>query len=144
VPTPDKIPGCDEGFDFLGFTIRRMRKQGTQKHYVYTIPSKTAVQAAKKKVSAKTYRSTRNQDPATLIQSINRFLAGWAGYFRHGVSSAVFDALDYHAWVQIVRWGGAGPSYSTPTAPPPPTAPTEPRSCTATDHPTRPGSPRAG
>jgi RNA-directed DNA polymerase len=93
-----------QGFDFLGFTIRKMRKRGTQKHYVYTIPSKTAVQAAKKKVSAKTYRSTRNQDPATLIASISRFLAGWAGYFRHGVSSAVFDALDHHAWIQIVRW----------------------------------------
>jgi RNA-directed DNA polymerase len=94
----------DEGFDFLGFTIRRMRKRGTQKRYVYTVPSKAAVQAARKKVSARTYRSTRNQDPASLIAGINRFLAGWAGYYRHGVSSAVFAALDRHAWFQIVRW----------------------------------------
>jgi RNA-directed DNA polymerase len=26
----------DEGFDFLGFHIRRMRKRGTNQHYVYT------------------------------------------------------------------------------------------------------------
>jgi RNA-directed DNA polymerase len=94
----------DEGFDFLGFTIRWMRKRGTSKRYVYTVPSKAAVQAARKKVSARTYRSTRNQDPASLIAGINRFLAGWAGYYRHGVSSAVFAALDRHAWFQIVRW----------------------------------------
>ena len=43
----------DEGFDFLDFTIRRMRKRGTQKHYVYTVPSKKAIQAVKDKVSAR-------------------------------------------------------------------------------------------
>jgi RNA-directed DNA polymerase len=99
-----RVARIDEGFDFLGFTIRKMRKRGTSKHYVYTIPSKAAIQAAREKVSAKTYRSTRNQDPATLIAGINRFLAGWAGYYRHGVSSAVFAALDRHAWFRIVRW----------------------------------------
>ena len=87
-----RVVHIDEGFDFLSFTIRRMRKRGTSKRYVYTIPSKTAIQAAKGKVSAKTYRSTRNQNPQTLIQGINRFLAGWANYFRHGVSSAAFHA----------------------------------------------------
>jgi RNA-directed DNA polymerase len=94
----------DEGFDFLGFTIRRMRKRGTPKRYVYTVPSKAAIQAARKTVSARTCRSTRNQDPAPLIAGISRFLAGWAGYYRHGVSSTVSAALDRHAWSQIVRW----------------------------------------
>jgi RNA-directed DNA polymerase len=99
-----RVVHIDEGFDFLSFTIRRMRKRGTSKRYVYTIPSKTAIQAARDKVSAKTYRSTRNQSPQALIQGINRFLAGWANYFRHGVSSAVFHALDHHAWGRIMRW----------------------------------------
>jgi RNA-directed DNA polymerase len=99
-----RVVHIDEGFDFLSFTIRRMRKRGTSKRYVYTVPSKTAIQAARDKVSAKTYRSTRNQNPEALIQGINRFLAGWADYFRHGVSSAVFHALDYHAWGRIMRW----------------------------------------
>jgi len=76
----------DEGFDFLSFTIRRMRKRGTEKRYVYTVPSRKAIQAVKDKISAKTCRSTRHLDPGVLIQSINRTLAGWANYFRHGVS----------------------------------------------------------
>jgi RNA-directed DNA polymerase len=94
----------DEGFDFLGFTIRRMRKRGTQKQYVYTVPSKKAIQAVRDKVAAKTYRATQNQDFAALLQSVNKALAGWANYFRHGVSKAVFSAVDSHVWGRIMRW----------------------------------------
>ena len=94
----------DEGFDFLSFTIRRMRKRGTSEHHVYTVPSRKAIQAVKDKISAKTYRSTRHMDPGVLIQSVNRTLAGWANYFRHGVSKHVFSAVDSHAWDRIMRW----------------------------------------
>ena len=68
------------------------------------MPSKKAIQAVKDKVSAKTYRSTRNMEPEKLIQGINRTLAGWANYHRHGVSKAVFSAVDSHAWNRIMRW----------------------------------------
>jgi RNA-directed DNA polymerase len=94
----------DEGFDFLGFHIRRMRKRGTNKHYVYTTPSKKAIQKVKDTVKAKTYRSTRHQDLDTLILSLNRSLRGWANYFRYGVSKAVFNTVDYHAWNRLMRW----------------------------------------
>jgi RNA-directed DNA polymerase len=99
-----RVVHIDEGFDFLNFTIRRIRKRGTSKHYVYTVPSKKAIQAVKDKVSAKTYRSTRYLSPEALIQSVDRVLTGWANYFRHGVSSAVFSAIDHHAWHRIMRW----------------------------------------
>src|SRR5712691_2516590 len=52
-----RVVHIDEGFDFLSITIRRLRKRGTNKHYVYTKPSKKAIQAVKDKVTAKTYRS---------------------------------------------------------------------------------------
>ncbi|MBV9059422.1 MAG: group II intron reverse transcriptase/maturase, partial [Pseudonocardiales bacterium] len=88
----------DEGFDFLGFHIHRRRKRGTNKYYVYTTPSKKAVQAIKDKVSAKTYRHTLNNSLDEVLVSLNRLLRGWANYFRHGVSKAVFDQIDEHAW----------------------------------------------
>lgn len=47
---------ADEDFTFLGLDIRRMRKRGTGKHYVYTKPSRKAIQSIKDKVRAKTYR----------------------------------------------------------------------------------------
>ena len=39
-----------------------------------------------------------------LITSLNRSLAGWANYFRYGVSKAVFSAVDHHAWGRLMRW----------------------------------------
>ncbi len=103
-PEKTRVVHIDEGFDFLGHHIRRMRKRGTQKYYVYTKPSKKAIASIKDKVTAKTYRSTRHQDLDKLILSLNRSLAGWANYFRHGVSKAVFNAIDHHAWGRLMRW----------------------------------------
>jgi RNA-directed DNA polymerase len=99
-----RVVHIDEGFDFLGFRIRRMRKRGTSKQYVYTTPSRKSVQSIKDKVSELTYRSTRYQDLAEVITSLNQALAGWANYFRHGVSKAVFSAVDHHAWGRLMRW----------------------------------------
>ena len=39
-----------------------------------------------------------------LITSLKRSLAGWANYFRYGVSKAVFSAVDSHAWNRLMRW----------------------------------------
>jgi RNA-directed DNA polymerase len=103
-PEKTRVIHIDEGFDFLGMHIRRMRKRGTNKHYVYTKPSRKAIQAIKDKVKAKTYRSTRNLGLDELLLSLNRMLAGWANHFRHGVSKAVFNTVDYHAWGRIMRW----------------------------------------
>ena len=110
-----RVAHIDEGFDFLGFTIRRMRKRGTSKHYVYTWPSRKSVQAVKDKVKAKTYRSTRHMEPEALITSINRTLAGWAIYFRHGVSKRIFASVDSFAWNRIMRWARA--KHATKTGP---------------------------
>jgi RNA-directed DNA polymerase len=103
-PEKTRVVHIDEGFVFLGFDIRRMRKRGTQKHYVYTTPSRKAIQSIKDKVKAKTYRSTRHMDLGELILSLNRSLTGWANYFRHGVSKATFGAVDSHAWNRLMRW----------------------------------------
>src|SRR2546427_552349 len=103
-PEKTRVVHIDEGFTFLGFDIRRQRKRGTQKYYVYTTPSRKAIQAIKDKVSARTYRSTRHQDLDELIRSLNRSLAGWANYFRHGLPKAVSGAIDSHAGLRLMRW----------------------------------------
>ncbi len=94
----------DEGFVFLGHLIRRQRKRGTQKYYVYTRPSQKAIGSIKDKVTARTYRSTRHMDLDEMITRLNQSLAGWATYFRYGVSKAVFSAVDSHAWGRLMRW----------------------------------------
>jgi RNA-directed DNA polymerase len=106
VLAPDKtrVVHIDEGFDFLGFHIRRMRKRGTSKHYVYTVPSRKAVAAITAKVRTRTARSTLHLDLDQLLLGLNRSLQGWANYFRHGVSKEVFSKVDYHAWRRIGTW----------------------------------------
>jgi len=104
--SPDKtrVAHIDDGFDFLGFNIRRMTKRGTRKRYVYTRPSKKAVADIKARVKAMTYRSTLHQDPGYLMEYLGRVLRGWANYFRHGVSKRVFGAIDSYAWERITTW----------------------------------------
>lgn len=103
-PEKTAVVHLDEGFTFLGFDIRRLRKRGTQEYYVYTKPSRKAIQAIKDKVRTKTCRSTLHMGLDELIASLNRSLAGWANYFRHGVSKAVFSDVDSHAWNRLMRW----------------------------------------
>ncbi len=103
-PEKTAVVHIDEGFDFLGFHIRRQRKRGTRKWYVYTRPSRKAIQSIKDKVSEKTYRSTRHQDLDDVLRGVSRSLGGWANYFRHGVSKATFGVVDNHAWNRLMRW----------------------------------------
>jgi RNA-directed DNA polymerase len=35
---------------------------------------------------------------------LNRVLAGWCNYFRHGVSAQTFSYLDYFAWWRVAGW----------------------------------------
>ena len=99
-----RIVDIDEGFVFLGFMIQRRRKRGTSKSYVYTVPSRKAIQTITDRVSAATYRYTLNQGLDQLLLRLNRMLAGWANYFRHGASKSTFNAIDSHAWRRIAGW----------------------------------------
>ena len=104
--SPDKtlITHINEGLDFLGWRIQRHRKRGTGQYYVYVYPSKKAVLAVKRKV--KTLRRTvePNQPLDDLLRRLNATLQGWCGYFRAGVSSAVFSYLSHYVWQTVWRW----------------------------------------
>ncbi|MFZ1411494.1 MAG: group II intron reverse transcriptase/maturase [Micropruina sp.] len=103
-PDKTRVVHIDEGFDFLGFHIRRMRKRGSHKRFIYTLPAKKAVASIKARVKAMTYRHTLHQDPGYLMDYLGRVLRGWANYFRHAVAKATFAAIDSYAWGRITAW----------------------------------------
>jgi RNA-directed DNA polymerase len=103
-PEKTRAVHIDEGFEFLGFHIRRQRKRGTTKRYVYTRPSRKAIMSVTGKVREQTRRSTRHQDLGELLTRLGQILRGWASYFRHGVSKRIFGTVDEYAWHQAVRW----------------------------------------
>ncbi len=98
------ITHIDEGVDFLGWRIQRHRKRGTDRHYVYTYPAKKAVQAATRKIKTLCRQVGANQPLDDLLRRINAMLRGWCGYFRAGVSSAVFAYLSHYTWQTVWRW----------------------------------------
>jgi RNA-directed DNA polymerase len=104
--SPDKtlITHIDEGLDFLGWRLQRHRKKGTSRYYVYTYPAKKAVQAAKRKVKTLCRQVGVNLPLDDLLRRLNSMLRGWCGYFRAGVSSAVFAYLSHYAWQTVWRW----------------------------------------
>ena len=104
--SPDKtlITHIDEGLDFLGWRIQRHRKKGTSRHYVYVYPARKAVQAARRKVKTLCRQVEVNQPLDTLLRRLDSTLRGWVGYFRQGVSSAVFSYLSHYAWRTVWRW----------------------------------------
>lgn len=101
--TKTKIVHIDEGFDFLGFRIRRARKPGTARHCIYTYPSKAALASVKGKVRLLTQGKT-NQPLHVLLRRLNLTLRGWTNYFRFGVSSKTFSYLRAFVWRRVVLW----------------------------------------
>jgi RNA-directed DNA polymerase len=98
-----RVVHLDEGFDFLGFTIRRRRKRGTGQRHIYTYPSKKALRAVRTAVRRLTTRSSTTP-PWVALYRMNAVLRGWANYFRHGVSKRTFSYLDSFAWRRVTRW----------------------------------------
>ena len=85
----------EEAFGFLGFDLRRVRKQSGDGHFILMTPKKKARKAVKAKVRDIIARG--GATPATeLVKRINATLAGWVNYFRVGNSSRAFSEVrDY-------------------------------------------------
>ena len=102
-PEKTKITHIDEGLDFLGWRLQRHRKKGTNRHYVYTYPSKKALASVKDKVR-QVCRQDSNLPLEVLLHRLNRVLRGWTAYFRFGVSHATFRYLRHFVWQRVIKW----------------------------------------
>ena len=99
-----RVCHIDEGFDFLGWRIRRRAwRSRTGQTAIYTYPAKKALASIVDKVRTLTRRAT-HRTLADLLRRINPVLRGWCTYFRHGVSSRTFGYVDHYAFWRIVGW----------------------------------------
>jgi hypothetical protein len=88
-----------EGLDFLGFHHRWVRAR-RPRHVTFLArwPARQAMQRARDRIREPTDRKRLLLPVEVIVQDINTFLRGWAGYFRHGNSAHHFDAIgDYAA-----------------------------------------------
>jgi RNA-directed DNA polymerase len=87
-----------EGLDFLGFHHRWVRAR-RPRHVTFLArwPSRQARQHARDRVRELTDRKRLLLPVEVVVQDVNTFLRGWAGYFRYGNSAHHFDAISDYA-----------------------------------------------
>ena len=84
-----------EAFGFLGFDLRRVRKQSGEGHFILMTPKKKARKAVKAKVRDIIRHGGATPMPE-VVKRINATLAGWVNYFRVGNASRAFSEVrDY-------------------------------------------------
>jgi RNA-directed DNA polymerase len=98
-----KITHVNDGFDFLGFHIRRYH--GTHgKPVVLIRPSEKNVRKFKAKIKALTRRNTSYQPVWYKVLQLNQILRGWSAYYRHVNAKMTFRKLDWWVLNRIFRW----------------------------------------
>jgi len=92
-----KIVHLSEGFDFLGFNVRRYRAKLLIK------PSKAAVRRLRERLASE-MRTLRGGNAMAVIARLNPLIRGWAAYYRGVVSSRLFRWLDSYLWKLLYKW----------------------------------------
>lgn len=92
-----RVVNLDEGFEFLGFSVRRMSAKLLIK------PSKAALRRHRQRLRDE-MRSLRGANVATVLRRLVPMVRGWANYYRTVVSSEMFSALDRYLWRLTYKW----------------------------------------
>ena len=94
-----------EGVDFLGFHHRLVRSRAvpgrTGVTFLARWPSRKAMQHARDRIRFMTMRARLAAPVEQVVQEINLFLRGWAGYFRYGNSAHAFDQIRRYAVMRL-------------------------------------------
>ena len=94
-----------EGVDFLGFHHRLVRSRAVPGRAGVTFlarwPARKAMQHARDRIRFMTMRARLAAPVEQVVQEINLFLRGWAGYFRYGNSAHAFDQIRRYAVMRL-------------------------------------------
>jgi len=84
------------GIDFLGFHHRMVRSFRNPGHFLARWPSQKAMRTARVRIRDLTDRRWLRRSVPEVVARLNRFLRGWASYFRRGNSTRHFHAIDWY------------------------------------------------
>jgi RNA-directed DNA polymerase len=93
-----QIVHLNQGCDFLGFNIRRYHGK-----LPLIKPSDNAVGRIRERLRTE-MRALLGSNAASVMGTLTPIIRGWAAYYRIGVSSAVFSALDDYMWKLLYKW----------------------------------------
>jgi RNA-directed DNA polymerase len=93
-----------QGVDFLGFHHRYVRGTTPRSRHLAFLarwPSRQAMGHARQRIGEITDRSRLKVPIEVIVRDLNRFLRGWAGYFRYGNSARYFTKIMLHAYRRL-------------------------------------------
>jgi RNA-directed DNA polymerase len=91
------ITNINDGFDFLGFNIRKFKNQ------ILTKPSKPAQKRFLEKVRT-TIKSNKACKQESLIRLLNPMITGWGNYYQHGATRDAFHWADHQIFKALWQW----------------------------------------
>ena len=93
------------GFDFLGFHHRLVRSPGLNGKrpvvFLARWPADKAMQHARDRIRELTRRSRLLLPVKQIVEDLNRFLGGWAAFFRFGNSAARFEEIRSYSRMRL-------------------------------------------
>ena len=92
-----RVVSLIEGFDFLGFNVRRYGNKPLIK------PTKAAQGRIRERLRDE-MRSLRGGNAHAVINRLNPITRGWAAYYRTQVSGEVYASLDHYLWRLTWKW----------------------------------------
>jgi len=105
-----RITHVEEGFDFLGFNIRRYNVTKYIKGHVPTRgkkllikPSKQSVSSLKVKIKDE-FNRAKGANATTLIGKLIHIITGTANYWKPGVAKQKFSDIDSYVWTKVKSW----------------------------------------
>lgn len=98
-PDKTKITHISEGFNFLGFNVRRyaVKINGIDSNKLLIKPSKDSIKNLKISIK-ETFKLCRGSNVGILINRLNPILTGTANYWNTVVSKEIFSQLDFYIW----------------------------------------------
>ncbi len=96
-PIKTQVVSIDEGFNFLGWNIRKYNGKLLIK------PQDKSIQKLKRNIKA-VFRKYWSHRQEFLIYELNPILRGWANYYRTHVSSKTFVSIDSYIWKCTQGW----------------------------------------
>jgi RNA-directed DNA polymerase len=93
-----QIVHVNQGCDFLGFNVRRYHDR-----LPLIKPSDDAVRRIRLRLRTE-MRSLLGSNAGSVMRKLTPIIRGWAAYYRIGVSSEVFSALDDYMWKLLYKW----------------------------------------
>jgi RNA-directed DNA polymerase len=92
-----KIVRLSDGFDFLGYNVRRYHRKLLIK------PSGAALRRLRKRLATE-MRALRGSNVMAVLAKLGPIVRGWAAYYRGVVSSRLFTSLDHYLWQLLYKW----------------------------------------